>query len=86
MDINKLPFTASIGTSQKIEKGDNYFIAQRDQFEEGGVVLFTGEKVVVYAISDFISEARNCARIKGQFKKQHGPQTFKIKRYPKLQG
>jgi len=87
VNVEKLPFVPSVGSCSKIDKGDNYFIARRDQFEEGDFILFNGEKVEVYAISvDFNSDLNNCVRIKGEFKRNHRPQNFKIKRIRKLQG
>ena len=87
VEESKLPITESMGISSKIEIGDNYFLAMKDQFEVGDIISFNSEKVTVFAVSDdFMSEQRNCVRVQADFKSQHNPQKFKIQRCPTLLG
>ncbi|MEO2044856.1 MAG: hypothetical protein ABGX43_09665 [Nitrospinaceae bacterium] len=71
--------TSSIGISSKITKGDNYFLALKDQVQAGDKISFNGEKVTVLAVSeDFMNAGRNCIRTTEDFKSTHNPQTFKM--------
>lgn len=44
VDIDKVPTIKGNGLSSSIKKGENYFLALREQFEEGDIVCFKGEK------------------------------------------
>ena len=57
IDKGKLPVIPGNGISSEIKKGYNYFLALCDQFREGDIVVFNGEKLVVFSISvDFMSD------------------------------
>ena len=84
---DKLPLIKAKGTSSKVSKGDNWFVAPKQNFHIGDTILFKGEKVKVHAIStDFSSENRNVVRIEHSFEQNHSPQPFKIVREPVLFG
>ena len=87
VDIEKIPARKSEGISSQIKKNENWFIALKNQVEEGDIISFNKERVKVIGIGiDFMSDFNNSIRIENEFQRDHSAQSFKIIRMPMVKG